>query len=122
MEDETKTELTGILENLDKKIAELQKTVVSPKIKAQIKNLLDKVENREKLPDFSVTLELEAMETEKGVMTLTLSDFLKAINTDATDEDKQSLKNLQIRAEGLRATLDMVESEEIAAEEANKVK
>lgn len=117
MEDNTRNELNGILENLDKEIAELQKTVTSPQEKAQIKNLLDKIENRKKLPDFSLVISVETMKKAKTDRVITMSEVLKANNVDAADIDKQTLKNLQIRAEGLRATLEMVDSLEQAGED-----
>ena len=123
MEENTKNELNGILEGIDKEIAEKQKTVISAQAKAQIKNLIDKVDVRKKLPDFSIVIPLKDMEKQKKDMVLTLSDFLHAINTEATTEDKQGLKNLQVRADGLRATLEMEESEKIEKlEDADKVK
>lgn len=106
MEENTTKELNGILEGIDKEIAEMNKTVISVKAKAQIKNLIDKVDNREKLPNFSIVIPLKEMEKAKKDRVMTLSEFLKAINTEATKEQKQELKNLEIRAQGLRMTLE----------------
>lgn len=106
MEENTKNELTGILEGIDKEITEKQKTVISAQAKAQIKNLIDKVDVRKKLPNFSIIIPLKDMEKLKKDKVLTLSDFLHAIDTEATKEQKQELKNLEIRAQGLRMTLE----------------
>lgn len=106
MEENTTKELNGILEGIDKEIAEMNKTVISVKAKAQIKNLIDKVDNREKLPNFSIVIPLKEMEKAKKDRVMTLSEFLKAINIEATKEQKQELKNLEIRAQGLRMTLE----------------
>lgn len=106
MEENTTKELNEILEGIDKEIAEMNKTVISVKAKAQIKNLIDKVDNREKLPNFSIVIPLKEMEKAKKDRVMTLSEFLKAINTEATKEQKQELKNLEIRAQGLRMTLE----------------
>lgn len=120
MDENTQKELTTILEGIDKEIVEKQKTVISAKAKAQIKNLIDKVDVRKKLPDFSITIPLKDMEKQKKDMVLTLSDFLHAIDTEATTEDKQELKNLHIRADGLRATLEMEKSEKIKSDDKGK--
>lgn len=105
MDEKTYNELNGILKGIDEEIVEKQKTVISAKSKAQIKNLIDKVDVRGKLPNFKA--DIEVMGANGVIKTpLTLSDFLKAINTDATKEDKQILKNLEIRAQGLRMTLE----------------
>lgn len=110
MQDTTKTELTGILEGIDKEIAVLENTVVSSKAKAQIKNLVDKIENRGKLPDFEI--KIEHKDLKKPIM-MTLSTFLKKINIDPSKEDKQTLKNLEIRAAGLRALLTLDEDKPV---------
>lgn len=104
MDKKTIQELTAILAGIDKEISVLSEKVISTKAKAQIKNLQDKVDNRKKLPNFSIVLEVNGND---GIITvpLTLSDFLKNINVDATKEDKQALKNLEVRAIGLRACL-----------------
>lgn len=106
MEENTTKELNEILEGIDKEIAEMNKTVISTKAKAQIKNLIDKVDNREKLPNFFIVIPLKEMEKAKKDRVMTLSEFLKAINIEATKEQKQELKNLEIRAQGLRMTLE----------------
>lgn len=105
MEESTKIELTVILEGIDKEIVEKEKTIVSAKGKAQIKNLIDKVGVRKQLPDFSIIIPLKEMEKAKKDRVMTLSEFLKGVNVEASKEDKQALKNLQIRAKGLRMTL-----------------
>lgn len=106
MEDQTKTELTAIVEGIEKEIVEKQKTVISTQAKAQIKNLIDKVDVRQKLPNFSIVIPLKEMEKAKKDKVLTLSEFLGMINTEATKEQKTELKNLEIRAQGLRMTLE----------------
>lgn len=98
MKDETKVELQEVLEGIETEITEFSKSHVTAKTKAQVKNLIDKIDNREKLPNFEVTLT-----GKKGI--LTLSDFLKMIPLEITAENKQKIKNLNVRATGLRALL-----------------
>jgi hypothetical protein len=119
MNTDTKTELENIHKDIVEQINEKLKTVVSAQAKAQIKNLIDKVDTRKKLPDFEIEIPFEDLEvsvTSETSFTLTLSDFLKAINTEASTEDKQELKNLQVREEGLRLTLETMKSVELINE------
>lgn len=117
--EDTKIELENIHKDIVEQIIEKLKTVVSPQAKAQIKNLIDKVDTRKKLSNFEIEIPFEDLEvsvTSKTAFSLTLSDFLKAINTEASTEDKQELKNLQVREEGLRLTLETMESVELINE------
>lgn len=105
MNEQTYNELSEILVGIDKEITEKQKTVISVKAKAQIKNLIDKVDVRAKLPNFTANFEVNGSD---GIIKVpvTLSEFLKAINTEASKEDKTALKNLEDRAQGLKMTLE----------------
>lgn len=119
MNTDTKTELENIHMDIVEQIDEKLKTVISPQAKAQIKNLIDKVDIRKKLANFEIEIPFEDLEvsvTSKTAFSMTLSDFLKAIDTEASTEDKQELKNLQVREEGLRLTLETMESVELINE------
>lgn len=101
MNKEMKAELTKIVEGLKVELETMQTTVVSNKGKAQIKNLIDKVDVRQKLPNFSIRIPANEENT-----FLTLSEFLHAINVEASKDEKENIKNLEIRIRGLELTLE----------------
>lgn len=111
MDENTISELKGILTGLKAELAEMQKTVIPDKAVSQIKNLQDKIENRKLLPDFTIVIKLEDMQKAKKDKVLSLSQFFKAVNVEATKEQKQALKNLQIRVDGLEAMKELQEPE-----------
>lgn len=111
MDENTIAELKGILTDLKVELAEMQKTVIPDKAVSQIKNLQDKIENRKLLPDFTIVISLAEMQKAKKDKVLTLSQFFKAVKVEATKEQKQALKNLQIRVDGLEAMKELQELE-----------
>lgn len=111
MDKKTITELKGILTGLKAELTEMQKTVIPDKAISQIKNLQDKIENRKLLPDFTIVIKLEDMQKAKKDKILSLSQFFKAVNVEVTKEQKQALKNLQIRVDGLEAMKELQEPE-----------
>lgn len=89
-----KIELAGIEKEITDKLGDK----VSPKATAQIANLLDKVEKRQAMPDFKIKIPVTEGETE---IDLTFTQFLKAIDTSISKEDKKLLNALDKKRVGL---------------------
>lgn len=94
-----KSELAGI----EKEISEKLGDKISPKAAAQITNLLDKVETRNAMPDFKIKLPVVEGVTE---ITLTFTEFLKAVDSSISKADKKILSALEKKRVGLVLLLE----------------
>ena len=94
-----KIELAGIEKEISDKLGDK----VSPKATAQIANLLDKVENREAMPNFQIKIPVIEGVTE---INLTFTEFLKAVDTSISKEDKKLLSALDKKRVGLILLLE----------------
>lgn len=75
------------LAKVEKEISKLSKNFVNTRGRAQIANLIDKVEKRHKLPNFVSVIEVEGKPVNVDMVT-----FLKGINTDAPEKDADAAK------------------------------
>lgn len=89
------------LEKVEKEINKLSKNFVSTRGRAQIANLLDKVQKRAKLPNFVSVIEVEGKPVNVDMVT-----FLKGINTDVPEKDAPKLKKLEKKQIALALLLE----------------
>lgn len=89
-----KTELKSIEKQISAKLGDK----ISPKAASQISNLLDKVESRKAMPDFKITIPVVEGVTE---INISFTEFLKAVDTSISKEDKKVLSALEKQRVGL---------------------
>lgn len=94
------------LETVDKDINKLSKNFVDTRGRSQIANLIDKVQNRQKLPNFVSVIEIESKPVNVDMLT-----FLNGINTDVPKKDAPKLKKLEKKRIALALLLE-TENEE----------
>lgn len=102
--EQSKTYLEMEKEDVEKRIAAYKEGTVSPKEKQQVKNLLDKIENRKLLPDFEIILEVNSS-SGKIKVPLKLSDFLKKIKIEVPKETKDLIKKSEQRLKAIELLL-----------------
>jgi hypothetical protein len=89
------------LEKVDKEINGLSKNFVNTRGRAQIANLLDKVEKRQKLPNFVSVIEIDGKPQNVDMVT-----FLKGIDTEVPEKEAPKLKKLEKRQIALALLLE----------------
>ena len=89
------------LAKVENQINKLSKDYVNTRGRAQITNLLDKVENRRKLPNFVSKIEVDGKPVSVDMVT-----FLKGINTDVPEKDTPQLKKLEKKQIALALLLE----------------
>lgn len=92
------------LEKVEKEINSKCKDYVNARGKAQIANLVDKIEVRAKMPNFKSIV----MDGDKPI-TITMLDFLNGINTTVPAKDKPDLIKLEKRQMALTVLLEALE-------------
>lgn len=92
------------LEKVEKQINKKCIDYVNTRGKAQIANILDKIENRKKMPDFKSVVIFEDKPCE-----VTFTQFLKGINTDVDEKDRPELIKLEKRHMALSLLLETEE-------------
>ena len=94
-----KTELKSIEKQISAKLGDK----ISPKAASQINNLLDKVSVRKAMPDFKVIFPVT-----EGVkeISITFTEFLTAVDTSISKEDKKVLSALEKQRVGLVLLLE----------------
>jgi len=98
------------LAKVKKEIETLSKNYVDTRGRAQISNLIDKVQNRQKLPNFISVVEVEVKGMEKPVsVNIDLLEFLNGINTEVPEKDAPKLKKLEKRQIALSLLLETEE-------------
>ena len=93
------------LEKVEKQIKKLSKNFVNTRGRAQIANLIDKVEKRGKLPNFISMVEVDGKPVSVDMLT-----FLKGINTDAPEKDADAAKLKKLEKKQIALSL-LLESE-----------
>lgn len=91
------------LNTVNVQIESIAKNYVDARSKAQIINLLDKIEEREKLPNFLSIINGEQV---------TFVQFLKGINTEVPEADKPTLKKLEKKKIALTVLYDSLKTVE----------
>ena len=89
------------LAKVEKEINKLSNNYVNTRGRAQIANLLDKVEKRQKLPNFVSVIEIDGNPQNVDMVT-----FLKGINTDVPEKEAPKLKKLEKRQIALALLLE----------------
>jgi len=100
-------DITKELEDVQEQIKEISTDFVDSRGKAQISNLIDKIENRQKMPNFVSTIKVTGVKEPVKVEYLT---FLKGIITEAegiTPEEIKTLKKLEKRQVALKVLIEM---------------
>jgi hypothetical protein len=97
------------LEKVDKDINKLSINFVDTRGRAQIANLIDKVQKRHKLPNFVSVVETE-VELD-GILkpvsvNIDMLEFLEGVNTDVPEKDAPKLKKLEKRRIALALLLE----------------
>lgn len=93
------------LEKVEKEINKLSKNFVNTRGRAQIANLIDKVQKRHKLPNFVSAIEVEGKPVNVDMLT-----FLNGINTDAPEKDADASKLKKLEKKQIALAL-LLESE-----------
>ena len=95
---ELENELKSVISEMDKKFS----GKVSPKGKAQIDNLIDKVDVRHAMPNFTATFPVT-----EGVkeITITFTEFLKSIDTVIPKTDKKVMAEMERKKVSLELLL-----------------
>lgn len=88
-------------EKVEKEINKLSKNFVNTRGRAQIANLIDKVQKRQKLPNFISVIEVEGKPVSVDMLT-----FLNGINTDVPEKDAPKLKKLEKKQIALALLLE----------------
>ena len=94
------------LAEVNKDINKISKDYVDTRGRAQISNLIDKIEKRNKLPNFISSIEYEG----KSVI-IDMVAFLKGINTDVAEKDVPALKKLEKKKIALTTLLESEDEE-----------